>query len=42
MQIRSERFWRAVDLVATTCPLCAFGRGALAGIALAELLRWLM
>lgn len=39
MQIDSERFWKVVDYITTSCPMCAFLRGML--FALAMVLVWM-
>ncbi len=33
----AERFWKVVDSITTTCPLCAFGRGLVLGVVVSAL-----
>lgn len=38
-----NKVWRVVDAITTTCPLCAFVRGSVAGATLGALVAmWLM
>lgn len=40
ININTERFWKVVDRITTTCPVCAFGRGVVLGAAVCALIFW--